>query len=68
MYGSRWKLYEIIDKNPALSIEELSKKINWSRRKIYRIIKKLNRDEMIKIKCFPVPMKEFIKNNKEVSS
>ena len=37
-------LYEFIDKKPVLTVNELSKKMNFSRRKINRYMKKLVKD------------------------
>jgi len=45
---NKWFLYEIIDKNPNMTIYELSKKINWTSGKIKYYVEKLVKDGMIK--------------------
>lgn len=44
---NKWFLYEFIDKNPGLTINELSKKINWSISKLNHYVQKLINDGMI---------------------
>jgi len=68
---NKWFLYGIIDKNPGLTIYDLSKKIKWSTGKINYYVKKLVKDGMIKNsteivngrvnkKYFGKTMKEFL--------
>ncbi len=45
---NKWFLYEIIDKNPGMTIYNLSKKINWTPGKLKYYIQKLVKDGMIK--------------------
>ncbi len=68
---NKWFLYGFIDKNPGLTIYELSKKIKWSPGKISYYIKKLVKDGLLKNsteivngrtnkKYYGKSMKEFI--------
>jgi predicted transcriptional regulator len=45
---TRWALYEYIDKNPGLTIYDLSKKLNWTTGKVEYHIKKLLNERMVK--------------------
>ncbi len=57
----RWFLYEVIDKNPGLTIDELRQKIKWKRRKISRYANKLVKDKVVlQPKYFPTPFKDLI--------
>ncbi len=71
---NKWFLYGFIDKNPGLTIYELSKKIKWSPGKISYYIKKLVKDGLLKNsteivngrtnkKYYGKSMKEFINWN-----
>jgi len=40
-------LYDVIDKNPGLTIDELRQKIKWKRRKILRYANKLVKDKVV---------------------
>ena len=54
-------MYEVIDKNPGLTIDELRQKIKWKRRKISRYANKLVKDKMVlQPKYFPAPFKDLI--------
>ncbi len=44
---NKWFLYEFIDKNPGLTVYEMSKKINWTIGKLNYYVKKLVKDGMI---------------------
>jgi len=44
---NKWFLYEFIDKNPNLTVYEMSKKINWTIGKINYYVQKLVKDGMI---------------------
>ena len=44
---NKWFLYEFIDKNPSLTVYELSKKINWTIGKLNHYVQKLVNDGMI---------------------
>ena len=44
---TRWSLYEIINKNPEISVYELSKKTNWSIGKVNHHVNKLIKDGVI---------------------
>ena len=56
----RWEIYEFIDKNHGLSLDELVKKINFSKRKINHYVKRLIKNGLVKAKFYPTPMKELI--------
>ena len=45
---NKWFLYEFIDKNPGLTVYEISKKINWTNGKINHYIQKLVKEDFIK--------------------
>lgn len=63
MYNNRWKLYECISKNRYLTDKELANIMNWSERKIKRLLKKLIKDKMIvreKDRYRSKTIKEFI--------
>ena len=54
MIEKRYFLYEFIDKNPGLTIDELQQKLKWKRRKISRYTHKLVKDKiLLKTKSFP---------------
>jgi hypothetical protein len=54
-------LYEIIDKNPRLTIDEMHQKVKWTRKKITRYANKLVRDKIvIQPKYSPTPFKNLI--------
>lgn len=56
-----WLLYEIIDKNPGLTVDELHQKVKWTRKKITRYANKLIRDKIVlQPKYFPTPFKDLI--------
>ncbi|KKK92617.1 hypothetical protein LCGC14_2701130 [marine sediment metagenome] len=40
-FKKRWFLYEVIDKNPGLTVDELRQKVKWTRKKIIRYANKL---------------------------
>lgn len=44
---TRWELYEVINKNPEISIYELSKKMNWSIGKVNHHVTRLIKDGVI---------------------
>ncbi|KKN58654.1 hypothetical protein LCGC14_0550210 [marine sediment metagenome] len=44
---NKWFLYEFIDKNPGLTVYEISKKINWTNGKINHYIQKLVKEDFI---------------------
>ena len=44
---NKWFLYEFIDKNPDLTVYEMSKKINWTTGKVNNYVQKLVKDNMI---------------------
>ncbi|MHA1195763.1 MAG: winged helix-turn-helix transcriptional regulator [Promethearchaeota archaeon] len=44
---TRWFLYEIINKNPGISVYELSKQLNWSVGKVNHHVNKLIKDGVI---------------------
>ena len=44
---ARWDVYNIIDKNPGISIYELSKKLNWSVGKVNHHVSKLIKEGAI---------------------
>ena len=44
----RWELYEYICKNPKLTTYELSKRMNWTTRKVDYYIKKLLKGGLLK--------------------
>jgi len=44
---TRWALYEIISKNPGISVYELSKQLGWSIGKINHHVNKLIKDGVI---------------------
>ena len=44
---NKWFLYEFIDKNPGLTVYELSKKIDWTIGKLNHYVQKLVNDGMI---------------------
>jgi len=44
---NKWFLYEFIDKNPGLTVYEMSKKINWTIGKLNHYVQKLVKDGMI---------------------
>lgn len=46
-FENKWALYEMISKNPEISIYELAKKIDWSPGKVEHYVKKLAKDGMI---------------------
>lgn len=57
-------LYEVIDKNPGLTIDELRQKLKWKRRKISHNVNKLVKDKMVlQPKFFPTPLKDLINWN-----
>ena len=56
-------LYEFIDKNPGLTIDELEEKIKRKRRKVLRYVNKLVKDKMVQPKYFPTPLKDLINWN-----
>ena len=45
---NKWFLYEFIDKNPGLTVYEISKKIDWTNGKINHYIQKLVKEDFIK--------------------
>ena len=47
-FETRWFLYEFINKNPGLTIYNLSKKLNWTSGKVDYYIKKLLKDGIVK--------------------
>jgi len=47
-FETRWFLYEFINKNPGLSIYDLSKKLNWTTGKVDYHIKKLLKDGIVR--------------------
>lgn len=54
-------MYEVIDKNPWLTIDELRQKIKWKRRKISRYANKLVKDKIVlQPKYFPTTFNELI--------
>jgi predicted transcriptional regulator len=64
--NKRYFLYEFIDKNPGLTIDELQQKIKkkWKRRRISRYANKLVKDKMLlQPKYFPTPFKDLINWN-----
>ena len=63
MIEKRYFLYEFIDKNPGLTIDELQQKLKWKRRKISRYTNKLVKDKMVQKKYFPTPLKDLINWN-----
>ncbi len=44
---NKWFLYEFIDKNPDLTVYEMSKKINWTIGKLNYYVQKLVKDGFI---------------------
>ena len=44
---NKWFIYEFIDKNPSLTVYEMSKKINWTIGKLNYYVQKLVKDGMI---------------------
>jgi predicted transcriptional regulator len=44
---TRWVLYEIISKNPEISVYELSKQLDWSVGKVNHHVNKLIKDGVI---------------------
>ena len=56
-------LYEFIDKNPGLTIDELRQKLKWKRRKISHYVNKLVKDKMVQKKYFPTSLKDLINWN-----
>ena len=46
-FENKWKLYDIISKNPGLSIYDLSKKINWTPGKVDYYVRKLVKEDVI---------------------
>jgi len=44
---NKWFLYEFIDKNPGLTVYEISKKIDWTNGKINHYIQKLVKEDFI---------------------
>lgn len=44
---NKWFLYEFIDKNPNLTVYEMSKKIDWTYGKLNHYVQKLVKDNMI---------------------
>lgn len=46
-FENKWELYEMISKNPDISIYKLAKKINWTPGKVEHYVKKLMKDGMI---------------------
>jgi len=44
---NKWFLYEFIDKNPDLTVYEMSKKIDWTIGKLNYYVQKLVKDNMI---------------------
>ena len=60
-FKKRLLLYEILDKNPGLIVDELQQKVNWARKKITRYAKKLVSDKIVlQPKYFPSPFKDLI--------
>ncbi|MFX1457715.1 MAG: winged helix-turn-helix transcriptional regulator [Promethearchaeota archaeon] len=68
---NKWFLYEMIDKNPGMTIYTLSKKIKWTPGKLKYYLEKLVKDGMIRNstetvngrtqkKYYGKTMKEFI--------
>ncbi len=47
-FETRWLLYEFINKNPGLSIYDLSKKLNWTTGKVDYHIKKLLKEGIVR--------------------
>ena len=45
---NKWFLYEFINKNPGLTVYEISKKIDWTNGKINHYIQKLVKEDFIK--------------------
>ena len=45
---NKWFLYEFIDKNPGLTVYEISKKIDWTNGKVNHYIQKLVKEDFIK--------------------
>jgi len=69
---TRWSLYEIIDKNPGITVYELAKQLNWTIGKVNYHVNKLINDGVItnstkiennrtKRKLHAKDWKEFIK-------
>jgi len=61
----RWKLYEYISKNPNQLLIKITKDMKWSRRKTIRHLKRLTKDNLIRLDYKNVgyiatPMKELI--------
>jgi len=46
-FDNKWALYEMISKNPEISIYELAKKIDWTSGKVGYYVKKLMKEGMI---------------------
>jgi len=44
---NKWFLYEFIDKNPNLTVYEMSKKMNWTIGKLNYYVQKLVKDGII---------------------
>jgi predicted transcriptional regulator len=44
---NKWFLYEFIDKNPGLTVYEMSKKVGWTIGKLNYYVQKLVKDGMI---------------------
>ena len=62
-FKNKWKLYELINKEPYKSITELQNLIRWNRKKVCKYLKKLENDNMIKWKLnkiYPTPMCNFL--------
>ncbi|KKN05167.1 hypothetical protein LCGC14_1090080 [marine sediment metagenome] len=60
-FKKRWFLYEVIDKNPGLTIDGLQQKVKWKRRKILRYVNKLVKDKIVlQPNYFPTPFKDLI--------
>ena len=60
-FKKQWLLYEIIDKNSGLTIDELQQKLKWKRKKILRYANKLVKDKIVlQPKYFPTPFKDLI--------
>lgn len=44
---NKWLLYKFIDKNPGMTLYDLSKELNWTTGKLDYYLKKLLKDGMI---------------------
>ncbi|MBA7514013.1 hypothetical protein ES705_06031 [subsurface metagenome] len=71
VFEARWFLYEFINKNPELSIYDLSKKLNWHLGKVDYHVKKLIKGGIVRKSeefingrietlYYPIPFKDLI--------